>query len=324
MPQPDKSQVHSPASDDASVAIVGAGSIGTAFTFVFAAAGRRVQVYEPDAKQQAKLLPRLRQITADLNEFGLAEIDAEKLLDQVSVEADLESAVANVAYVQECGPENLAEKQSLFSTLDRLAGPDVVLASSSSMITASELAGSLPGSARCLVAHPGNPPYLIRVVEVVPAPFTAAETLDRAREFLAAADLAPVVIKEELSGFVFNRLQGALLREAYCLVRDGVVGVEDIDRLVRDGLGLRWSVVGPFETVDLNTRGGIARHAEVLGPAYAKMGAERGQEDPWTPDLVARVEAERRSLLPLEQWAERTRWRDRTIMSLLRARRQKQ
>lgn len=324
MPQPDKSQVHSPASDDAAVAVVGAGSIGTAFTFVFAAAGRRVQVYEPDAKQQAKLLPRLRQITADLNEFGLAEIDAEKLLDQVSVEADLESAVANVAYVQECGPENLAQKQSLFSTLDRLAGPDVVLASSSSMITASELAGSLPGSARCLVAHPGNPPYLIRVVEVVPAPFTAAETLDRAREFLGAADLTPVVIKEELCGFVFNRLQGALLREAYCLVRDGVVGVEDIDRLVRDGLGLRWSVVGPFETVDLNTRGGIARHAEVLGPAYAKMGAERGQEDPWTPDLVARVEAERRSLLPLEQWAERTRWRDRTIMSLLRARRQKQ
>jgi 3-hydroxyacyl-CoA dehydrogenase len=291
MPQPDKSRAHPSASDDASVAVVGAGSIGTAFTFVFAAAGRNVQVYEPDTEQRAKLLLRLRQITADLNEFGLAETDAATLLDHVSVEPDLESALAGVAYVQECGPEDLAQKRSLFSTLDRLAGPDVVLASSSSMITASEFAGGLPGSARCLVAHPGNPP--------------------------------PVVIKEELCGFVFNRLQGALLREAYCLVRDGVVGVEDIDRLVRDGLGLRWSVVGPFETVDLNTRGGIARHAEVLGPAYAKMGAERGQDDPWTPDLVARVEAERRSLLPLDQWSERARWRDRAIMGLLRARRQK-
>jgi 3-hydroxyacyl-CoA dehydrogenase len=304
MPQPDKSRAHPSASDDASVAVVGAGSIGTAFTFVFAAAGRNVQVYEPDTEQRAKLLLRLRQITADLNEFGLAETDAATLLDHVSVEPDLESALAGVAYVQECGPEDLAQKRSLFSTLDRLAGPDVVLASSSSMITASEFAGGLPGSARCLVAHPGNPPYLIRVVEVVPAPFTTAEVLSRATEFLGAADLTPVVM-------------------AYCLVRDGVVGVEDIDRLVRDGLGLRWSVVGPFETVDLNTRGGIARHAEVLGPAYAKMGAERGQDDPWTPDLVARVEAERRSLLPLDQWSERARWRDRAIMGLLRARRQK-
>lgn len=323
MPQSDKSQEYPPGSDHASVAVIGAGSIGTAFTFVFAAAGRNVQVFEPDKEQRAKLLPRLRQITADLNEFGLADTDAETLLDHVFVEPDLESALAGVAYVQECGPEDLAQKQSLFSTLDRLAGPDVVLASSSSMITASEFAGGLPGSARCLVAHPGNPPYLVRVVEIVPAPFTAAAVLSRATEFLGAADLTPVVIKKELRGFVFNRLQGALLREAYCLVRDGVVGVEDIDRLVRDGLGLRWSVVGPFETVDLNTRGGIARHAQVLGPAYAKMGAERGQDDPWTPDLVARVEAERRSLLPLDQWSERARWRDRAIMGLLRTRRQK-
>jgi 3-hydroxyacyl-CoA dehydrogenase len=210
MPQPDKSRAHPSASDDASVAVVGAGSIGTAFTFVFAAAGRNVQVYEPDTEQRAKLLLRLRQITADLNEFGLAETDAATLLDHVSVEPDLESALAGVAYVQECGPEDLAQKRSLFSTLDRLAGPDVVLASSSSMITASEFAGGLPGSARCLVAHPGNPPYLIRVVEVVPAPFTTAEVLSRATEFLGAADLTPVVIKEELCGFVFNRLQGAL------------------------------------------------------------------------------------------------------------------
>ena len=100
---------------------------------------------------------------------------------------------------------------------------------------------------------------------------------------------------------MFNRLQGALLREAYCLVRDGVATVADIDRLVRDGLGLRWSVIGPFETVDLNTRGGIAAHAEKMGPAYARMGAERGQHDPWTPELVAEVAAARRAELPLER-----------------------
>jgi L-gulonate 3-dehydrogenase len=90
--------------------------------------------------------------------------------------------------------------------------------------------------------------------------------------------------------------------------------------VVRDGLGLRWSVIGPFETADLNTRGGIAAHAEKLGPAYARMGAERGQHDPWTPDLVAKVTAERRALLPLEKWEERVAWRDRKLMALIRDR----
>ena len=104
-----------------------------------------------------------------------------------------------------------------------------------------------------------------------------------------------VRVAREVEGFVFNRLQGAVLREAYCLVRDGVATVADIDRLMRDGLGLRWAAIGPFETVDLNTRGGIAAHAERMGPAYARMGAERGQDDPWTPELVAEVAEQRRA-----------------------------
>jgi 3-hydroxyacyl-CoA dehydrogenase len=128
-------------------------------------------------------------------------------------------------------------------------------------------------------------------------------------------------VRRELTGFVFNRLQGAVLREAYCLVRDGVASVEDIDRVVRDGLGLRWAVIGPFETVDLNTRGGIGAHARRLGPAYARMGAERGQHDPWTPDLVAEVERQRRETLPLDDWEARVTWRDRALMALLAARR---
>jgi 3-hydroxyacyl-CoA dehydrogenase len=126
-----------------------------------------------------------------------------------------------------------------------------------------------------------------------------------------------------VEGFIFNRLQGAVLREAYCLVRDGVADVEDIDTVMRDGLGLRWSFMGPFETVDLNTRGGILSHADKMGPAYARMGAERGQNDPWFPELVARVNAQRRALVPLERWADRVRWRDRMLMQLQRLRRKK-
>ena len=155
---------------------------------------------------------------------------------------------------------------------------------------------------------------------MVPAPFTSAETVERTEALLRRAGMVPVRVSREVEGFVFNRLQGALLREAYCLVRDGVATVADIDLVVRDGLGLRWAAIGPFETVDLNTRGGIAAHAERMGPSYARMGAERGQNDPWTPALVAEVTAQRRAELDLADWGPRVAWRDRLLMALLRAR----
>ena len=217
-------------------------------------------------------------------------------------------------------PEQLELKQRLFARLDELAPADCPIASSSSFMPASRLAADLPGRARCLVVHPGNPPYLLRVAEVVPAPFTAAETVERTEALLRRAGMVPVRVSREVEGFVFNRLQGALLREAYCLVRDGVATVADIDLVVRDGLGLRWAAIGPFETVDLNTRGGIAAHAERMGPSYARMGAERGQNDPWTPELVADVTAQRRAELDLADWGQRVAWRDRLLMALLRAR----
>ncbi len=113
----------------------------------------------------------------------------------------------------------------------------------------------------------------------------------------------------------------ALLREAYCLVRDGVASVEDVARVVRDGLRRRWAVVGPFETAELNTRGGIASHAEKMRPAYARMAAERGQSDPWTPELVARVAAELHERLPAQRWEERVAWRNDALIVLERARR---
>jgi 3-hydroxyacyl-CoA dehydrogenase len=282
------------------IAIAGAGSIGVGWAVVFARAGHRVAVYDPDPARLA----------AAPEEF------AARASGRVTWHAELSDAVRGAIHVQECAPEDLALKRELFAQLDELTAPDVPLASSSSALTASSFAGELPGRARCLVAHPGNPPYLLPVVEVVPAPFTDPAVRERVTALFTEVGMSPVHIRREIEGFVFNRLQGALLREAYCLVRDGVASVDDVDRVVRDGPGRRWAIMGPFETADLNTRGGIAVHARRLGPAYARMGAERGQNDPWTDELVERVTAERRALLPLEQWEERVAWRDRALAAL--------
>jgi 3-hydroxyacyl-CoA dehydrogenase len=169
--------------------------------------------------------------------------------------------------------------------------------------------------------HPANPPYLLPIAEVVPAPFTTDATVDRVRRLLTASGMMPILVGKETEGFVFNRLQGALLREAYCLVRDGVATPPDIDAVVSLGLGRRWAVIGPFATAELNTRGGVRRHAELLGPAYARMGAERGQRDMWTPELVTQVaEATQRSLAPKE-WDANVARRDRALMRLESARR---
>jgi 3-hydroxyacyl-CoA dehydrogenase len=302
------------------VAVVGAGSIGVAFAIVFARAGWQVALHDPDEGRRHLAPAELRSRLDDLERFELVDEPAEALAARVRIEPVLDEALGGVQLVQECAPESVELKQRLFAQLDGAAPAGSVLASSSSALPASRFASELAGRGRCLVAHPGNPPYLLRIIELVPAPFTDAAAVDRAEQLYRAAGLIPVRIAREVEGFVFNRLQGALLREAYCLVRDGVASVEDIDAVMTEGLGPRWSIIGPFETVDLNTRGGIASHAEKMGPAYERMGAERGQHDPWTPELVARVAAQRRALLPLEKWEARIAWRDRMLMALVRHR----
>jgi 3-hydroxyacyl-CoA dehydrogenase len=304
----------------ARVAIVGAGSIGIAFAVVFARAGCQVALYDPDAARRRLAPEELKARVEDLIAYGLVAESAAQVVTRVAVEATLEAAVRDAQLVQECAPEVIELKRQLFEQIDAAAPADAVLASSSSALPASSFAAHLAGRGRCLVAHPGNPPYLLRVIEIVPAPFTRAECCEVAERLYRAVGLVPVHVAHEVEGFVFNRLQGALLREAYCLVRDGVASVEDIDTVMREGLGPRWSIIGPFETVDLNTRGGIASHAQKMGPAYERMGAERGQHDPWTPDLVAKVAAARRAAVPLEQWEARVRWRDRMLMALMKHR----
>ncbi|MEB2485714.1 3-hydroxyacyl-CoA dehydrogenase [Burkholderia multivorans] len=287
--------------------IVGAGSIGVAFALVFARAGWRVRLFDPDPARRAAVPAEIASRLADLAHFALLDESADYIAARIELAESLEAAAADADLVQECAPERVELKRALFAQLDRAAPAHAIFASASSFLCASAFVDeTVAGRARCLVAHPGNPPYLIPVIEIVPAPFTAEHATERAIALYEAAGLKPVRVKKEIAGFIFNRLQGAVLREAYCLVRDG--------------LAPRWSVTGPFETVDLNTRGGIASHAQKMGPSYERMGAERGQSDPWTPELVAHVTAARRAALPLDQWDARVAWRDRRLMQLARHR----
>jgi 3-hydroxyacyl-CoA dehydrogenase len=124
-------------------------------------------------------------------------------------------------------------------------------------------------------------------------------------------------MSREAQGFVVNRLQGVLLMEAWRLVEEGLATVGDIDRAVADGLGLRWSFMGPFETIDLNAPNGVAEYAERLGPLYREIAASRTNHEVWGPELIAEVERQRRDLLPANRLGERSGWRDRRLMKLM-------
>jgi 3-hydroxyacyl-CoA dehydrogenase len=298
------------------VAVIGAGSIGIAWAVVFASAGVAVRLFETDEAVRPAALREVQSVLTALSDAGLIAEPVADVLSRVGMRDTLAATVAGADFVQECVIEDIDVKRALFAELDRITPPDVVLASSTSTIMASLFAADVPGRRRCLVVHPANPPYFLRVAEIVPASFTSAEAIESARELLTQVGVTPIVLNREIEGFAFNRLQGAMLREAYCLVRDGILSATDLDTLVREGLGLRWSVIGPFTTSELNTRGGLRRHAEVIGPVYARIGVQRGTDDPWTPETIEQVASEIERRLPHATWEENVRERDLAMIRL--------
>jgi 3-hydroxyacyl-CoA dehydrogenase len=157
---------------------------------------------------------------------------------------------------------------------------------------------------------------LIPAAEVVPAPWTDPGVVGRTVAFLRAAGHAPIVMKRELDGFVMNRLQGALLDEAFRLVANGHASVEDVDIGIREGLALRWSFMGPFETIDLNAPGGVRDYVERYESIYKRLQAEMQTRADWSGPVLDAIEAERRKQLAADKLAERQAWRDRRLMAL--------
>lgn len=297
------------------IAILGSGSIGVSFAVLFATKGFTVKVWDISEESLDRAETDLDRRLREMKENRLFSESVQQIASRVEFVASCKDAVIASELIQECIPEKLDLKRELFLSIAPYVAHDTVIASSSSAIMPSALTEDIAQlKEQIIIGHPGNPPHLLPVIEVVPTSDTRKSIVERAIEIYEEAGLSPVEVRQEISGFLFNRLQGAVLREAYCLVRDGVATVEDIDAVMTKGLGRRWAFIGPFETVDLNTRGGIASHAEKMGPAYYAMGKERGQDDPWTPELVADVDHQRRTLLPAHKWEDRIAWRDKQLL----------
>lgn len=297
------------------VAIVGSGLIGRAWGAVFAGAGFEVALYDPTpgAADAAKVF--IAQSLGEQQSLGLID-DAASAVARVRIAKSLADAVADVDFVQENGPETPEGKKALFAELDRLAAPSTILASSTSFIPCSVFSADLTGRARCLVGHPVNPPHLVPIVEIAPAPWTSQEVVESARDLYERAGQVPIVLRKEVQGFVLNRLQAALLAEAFRIVGAGICSPEDVDKTIRDGLGYRWSFMGPFETIELNAPGGIADYASRYGASLDRMTKDILVEDAFGADTIATIMSQWPGAQDKDRVAALSRWRDQRLAAL--------
>ena len=270
--------------DIATLAVVGAGSIGGSWTALALATGLSVHAADPDPATEERLRAA---VGAHLVELG-ADAAA---LDRLHVHTDAAQAAALADLVLEAGPERVDVKRELFAALDEAAAPDVVLASSSSGFGPSTFQDACRHPERVVVAHPFNPPHLVPLVEVVGGTATSEETVEATMAAMRLLGRRPVRVRAELPGHVVNRLQAALWREAYDLVRRGAITVADLDQAVASGPGLRWALLGPIATQHLSGGpGGMAHVLEHLGPPMLDWWDDLGSPE-LTPELTEQLVA---------------------------------
>jgi L-gulonate 3-dehydrogenase len=298
------------------VTIIGCGLIGRAWAMVFARAGHSIKLYDSAPGAAEKSLELVREGLQQLHEFGLIAESPDIVLGRISTATTLAQGVSDADYVQENTAETLDVKRDVYRRMDAAAPAHCILASSTSTIQASRFSEGLKGRHRCIVAHPVNPPHIVPVVEISPAPWTSAEVVAKTRALHEKVGQVAITVKKEVEGFILNRLQAALLLEAWRLVKEDYVSVEDLDKCIKDGLGLRWSFMGPFETIDLNAPGGVPDYAKRYGPVLHDM-MSNTTNAPWDEALVAKVDGERRKIMRQDKHAEREAWRDRRLMALI-------
>lgn len=302
------------------VAVVGAGLVGAGWAVVYARAGLNAQMFDANPEITRNALALIAQQLEGLQRHGLISEDPATVLARITPVDTLAQALAGAAYVQESVLERVDVKRQLMLDIDALASAELVVGSSTSGIPGSAFALGLDISPRVLIVHPVNPPYLVPVVELVASPETSAATVAFADALMQAVGQSVVHVRKEVEGFVLNRLQAVLLREAWALVQEGVASCEDIDKTVRDGLGWRWSFMGPFETIDLNAPGGVADYAQRLGGLYQRIADSRSHPQPWDAPLIREVETQRREQLSPTDLTARRAWRDERLMEFAAAR----
>jgi len=299
-------------------AVIGTGVIGRGWMYVFSRAGCPTHIVDQDPDQTRKALDWFDiTLEEDIKDGFVTGSEAAECRSLVSACANLEEALSGAEYIQESGPENLQIKQEIFMHADEFSDPSAILASSTSAIDINLIAEGLPGISRCILAHPFNPPHIVPIVEVMGTDETDPSVVARAVEFLKRVGQKPVVMNYFLPGYLINRIQAAVVREANHLVTHGAASVEDVDTLMSHGLGLRWALFGSFGINHTNADGGVREYYSRYGKAYQSIMNDLDSTPPtFDPEMIELIGKGVDDMLGEATVAECCRWRDRLVRKI--------
>ena len=303
------------------VACVGSGLVGQGWAALFALKGYSVTLEDVSEEIVENAVTRVEKQMNFLSEAGLAT-GVEDAIERISASTDIAEAVENADYVQESVFESYQVKREVFSKMDDATSEETILASSTSGLMMTEIQKAAKRRPeRCIVAHPWNPSYLVPLVELAPGKLTSKETVERTYEVMESIGKVPVVLKKEVPGFIANRLSVALWREALDLVYRGVASVEDVDRAVSAGPGIRWAIMGPYLTYHLGGGpGGLEYLMRHIGPAKSEWLESMAN---WTVTPEPAIERAisgvgEMKLVREKPFEELEKWRDERLVRLLK------
>ncbi|KAL7881695.1 hypothetical protein AOLI_G00085430 [Acnodon oligacanthus] len=302
------------------ITIVGSGLIGHSWAMVFLSGGYKVKIYDNQPGQASRAVTDIRKQVEELQEAQMlrGKLSATEQLSLLSSHDDLSQALEGAFFVQECVFEELEAKKSVFQAVEKLVGEEVVLSSSTSCLMPSNVFSLVQNRTRCIISHPVNPPYYVRLVELVPHPETLPVVVDMAYELMTEVGQAPVRIRKEIDGFALNRVQYAIIAECWRLVKDGVISVKDIDLVMSEGLGMRYAFIGPIETMHLNAPEGLEDYLRRYREGMKRVLSSFGPVPEFDGEAAARINKEICELIPNDQehLSARRERRDQLLMGL--------
>ncbi|KAK7107427.1 lambda-crystallin homolog [Littorina saxatilis] len=306
------------------VAIIGSGLIGQFWSMIFASGGYSVSIYDIDDKQVSKALTLIREKLHLYEQQGClrGKSSAAEQAQLISGHTDLAECVEGACYLQECVPEVVDLKTKVFQQLDIMLTDTMVAASSSSCLGPSQFAGSMQHRDRVVVAHPVNPPYFIPLVEIVPGPWTAPDVLEKTRAIMEKVGQSPITLRKEVPGFALNRIQYAIINECWDMLKQGILSPEDIDKVMKDGLGPRYAFIGPLETMHLNADGIVDYCQRYADGAYKVCETLAPPPIQYDLDTAGKVLNEFKDTIPLDKIPDRRQWRDDRLAALATLKRQ--
>lgn len=302
------------------ISVIGSGLIGRSWAMVFLSGGYRVKIYDNQPGQALKAAQEVRKQLEELQQARMlrGQLSAAEQFSLLSSHDDLTQALEGAFFVQECVFEELEAKQSVFQAVESHVGESVILSSSTSCLLPSNVFSRVQNKTRCIVSHPVNPPYYVRLVELVPHPDTLPAVMERTHALMTRVGQSPARLRKEVDGFALNRVQYAVIAESWRLVKEGIISVQDMDLVMTEGLGMRYAFIGPMETMHLNAPEGLGDYLQRYREGMRRVLSSFGPVPEFTGEEAEAIVQEMCDLIPNDQphLSARRERRDQLLMGL--------